>query len=101
MIKNNSKLSEVLVYLETMIENKKTSIEKSYTNELLKKDINRISQKVGEEAVELVIAATTKNRKEVIYESADLLYHILVLWGKLEIKGENIADELLSRKKWI
>ena len=99
MIKNNSKLSEVLVYLESMIENKKTSIEKSYTNELLKKDINRISQKVGEEAVELVIAATTKNRKEVIYESADLLYHILVLWGKLEIKGENIADELLSRKK--
>ena len=99
MIKNKSKLSEVLVYLENMIENKKKSAEKSYTNELLKKDINRISQKVGEEAVELVIAATTKNRKEVIYESADLLYHILVLWGKLEIKGENIADELLSRKK--
>ena len=98
MIKNKSKLSEVLVYLENMIENKKKSAEKSYTNELLKKDINRISQKVGEEAVELVIAATTKNRKEVIYESADLLYHILVLWGKLEIKGENIADELLSRK---
>ena len=99
MIKNKSKLSEVLVYLENMIENKKKSAEKSYTNELLKKDINRISQKVGEEAVELVRAATTKNRKEVIYESADLLYHILVLWGKLEIKGENIADELLSRKK--
>ena len=101
MTDNSKKLGEILSYLEKMVEEKKKSDEQSYTNELLKKDTNRIAQKVGEEAIELVIAATIKNEKQIIYESADLLYHILVLWGKLDIKGESIAEELLRRKKWI
>ena len=99
MTDNSNELGEVLSYLEKMVEEKKQSGGKSYTNELLKSDTNRIAQKVGEEAIELVIAATIKSEKQVIYESADLLYHILVLWGKLDIKVESIAEELLRRKK--
>ena len=59
----------------------------------------RVSQKVGEEAVEVVIAANLKDKKQTISESADLLFHLMLLWNKLEIKEEDIAKELLRRKK--
>ena len=59
----------------------------------------RVSQKVGEEAVEVVIAANLKDKKQTIAESADLLFHLMVLWKKLGIKEEDIAKELIRRKK--
>ena len=52
-----------------------------------------------EEAVEVVIAANLKDKKQTISESADLLFHLMLLWNKLEIKEEDIAKELLRRKK--
>ena len=67
-------------------------IKDTYTSSLLKKSIARISQKVGEEAVEVVIAANLKDKKQTITESADLLFHLMVLWKKLGIKEEDIAN---------
>ena len=99
MKKNNTTLAEVFSYLEDIIESKSNSSEDTYTSSLLKKSIARISQKVGEEAIEVVIAANLKNKKQIIAESADLLFHLLVLWNKLEVKEEDVAKELLRRKK--
>ncbi len=99
MSKNQDKISEVLDYLEKVIEDRKKSKKKSYTSELLSQSIDRISQKVGEEAIEVVIASIKKTKKQVIYESADLVFHLLVLWSKLNIKKNDIAKELLRRKK--
>ena len=99
MTENESKLYEVLTYLEKIIDDRKNSKEKSYTAELLSQGTDRISQKVGEEAIEVVIASNNKKKKQVIYESADLIFHLLVLWKKLGIKNNDIAKELLRRKK--
>lgn len=73
--------------------------ENSYTNELYKKGINKVAQKVGEEAVELVIEAKDNNDKLFLNEAADLLYHYLIL---LKAKGftiEDIEKVLKSRSK--
>ena len=72
---------------------------KSYTNELFKKGINKIAQKVGEEAVEIVIEAKDDNDELFLNESADLLFHYLIL---LQAKGftlENVEEILLKRHK--
>ena len=98
MTKKNNKLSEVLYYLEDIINQKSKSDKKSYTTDLLKEDIGRISQKVGEESIEVVIASNQKKKKQIIYESADLIFHLLVLWKKLGVKSSDIAEELLRRK---
>ncbi|MAI02264.1 MAG: phosphoribosyl-ATP diphosphatase [Rickettsiales bacterium] len=95
----NNKLYEILDYLEKKIEERKNSDQNTYTSKLLKKDIDRISQKFGEEAVELVIAANGRNRNQIINESADLLFHLMVLWNKLDIEGNEVAEELIKRKK--
>ena len=99
MSKNMDKFNEVLGYLEQIIEDRKKAKNKSYTSNLLSQGIDRISQKVGEEAIEVVIASNNKKKKQVIYESADLVFHLLVLWKKLNIKKNDIAKELLRRKK--
>jgi len=99
MKKNNTTLAEVISYLEDIIEARSTSIEDTYTSSLLKKSIARISQKVGEEAVEVVIAANLKDKKQIISESADLLFHLMVLWKKSGVKEKDVAKELLRRKK--
>ena len=99
MKKNNNMLGDVISYLEKTIEDRSTSSKVTYTSVLLKKSIARVSQKVGEEAVELVIAANLKDKKQTISESADLLFHLMILWKKLGVKEEDIAKELLRRKK--
>ena len=99
MKKNNTTLAEVISYLEDIIEARSTSIEDTYTSSLLKKSIARISQKVGEEAVEVVIAANLKDKKQIISESADLLFHLMVLWKKSGVKEKDVAKELFRRKK--
>ena len=99
MKKNNTTLAEVISYLEDIIEARSSSIDDTYTSSLLKKSIARISQKVGEEAVEVVIAANLKDKKQIISESADLLFHLMVLWKKSGVKEEDVAKELLRRKK--
>ena len=96
--KNN--LGELLTYLEDIIKKRKHQAnDPGYTNKLLKADLSKVIQKVGEESIEMIIEATLKNRDRTIYESADLLYHLLVLWNKLDISLEDLAEELNKRKK--
>lgn len=72
--------------------------EASYSAKLFSKGREKISQKVGEEAVEIVIAATKGSRKEVISESADFFYHILALWVDMGIKPKDVVEKLKERK---
>ncbi len=99
-IKKAHNISSILNYLEEMIVKKKqNNNESSYTEKLLEGDINKVIQKVGEETVEVLIEATLKNKNRTIYESADLIYHLLVMWNKLDITLDEIAEELEKRKK--
>ena len=72
--------------------------EKSYAAKLFKKGRFKIAQKLGEEAVETVIEAVADNKKEAIQESADLLFHLLVLWADMGIKPAKVMKELEKRK---
>lgn len=73
--------------------------EKSYTTSLFNKGINRIAQKVGEEAVETVIEATNGTIGGLCYEASDLLYHLIVLLTYKGMRIEDLAKELKSRHK--
>lgn len=85
---NQSEFS--LFYLETIIAQRRTeSPDVSYTRKLFDKGINKIAQKVGEEAVELVIEAKDSNDELFINEAADLMFHYLVL---LQAKGFSLND---------
>ena len=71
--------------------------EGSYTNMLFDSGIERISQKVGEEAVELVIASNVQSRERIIEESADLIYHMMVLLTYNDITLSEVEIELEKR----
>ena len=64
-----------------------------------KKAINKICEKIGEEATELVLAAKDNNKDEVIYESADLIFHTMVLLAYLGIEYDELMAEFERRKK--
>lgn len=74
-------------------------VEDSYTYSLYQKGINKVAQKVGEEAVELVIEAKDNNDDLFKNEAADLLYHYLILLKAKNIHLENIEEILLARNK--
>jgi phosphoribosyl-ATP pyrophosphohydrolase/phosphoribosyl-AMP cyclohydrolase len=79
-----------LAQLEQVIEQRKTADpDSSYVASLFSKGINKIAQKVGEEAVELVIEAKDQNNELFLEESADLIFHYLIL---LQAKGFKLAD---------
>jgi phosphoribosyl-ATP pyrophosphohydrolase/phosphoribosyl-AMP cyclohydrolase len=79
-----------LFYLEDIIKLRKNStVESSYVRQLFSKGINKIAQKVGEEAVEMLIEAKDNNVELFLNESADLLFHYLLL---LNAKGHNLQD---------
>jgi phosphoribosyl-ATP pyrophosphohydrolase/phosphoribosyl-AMP cyclohydrolase len=71
--------------------------EGSYTTSLFKDGINRIAQKVGEEALEAVIEATNGSKEKLIYEASDLIYHLIVLMTSKGLRIEDIARELQKR----
>ena len=96
----NTGKSAFLDYLKQIIRNRKQQPdEKSYTASLFKKGINKVAQKVGEEAVELVIEAKDDNRDLFKGEAADLLFHFLVLLEQKEIDLDEVIDVLQSRHK--
>ncbi len=82
-------------------ERKKNPLEGSYTAGLLygEKGINGILEKLGEEMTEVILAVKDGRKEEIVYEVADLLYHLLVLLSKLEISLEEVYDELARRRK--
>ncbi|MBQ9785024.1 MAG: bifunctional phosphoribosyl-AMP cyclohydrolase/phosphoribosyl-ATP diphosphatase HisIE [Clostridia bacterium] len=71
--------------------------EGSYTTYLFEKGLDKILKKVGEETTEVIIAAKAEDKKETIYEIADLAYHVMVLMIEAGISLEDIHDELASR----
>ena len=71
--------------------------EASYTRKLLDKGTDHCAKKLGEEAVETVIAAIENNRSHLIAESADLIFHLLVLLKSRDIKLSEVEDELSKR----
>ena len=71
--------------------------EGSYTTYLFEKGLDKILKKVGEESTEVIIAAKSEDRKETIYEIADLAYHVMVLMIEAGISLEDIHRELASR----
>jgi len=73
--------------------------EGSYVNKLRNKGLNKIAQKVGEEAVETVIAALNETEKDLINESSDLVFHLLVLLREKGLTLETIAKNLEERHK--
>ncbi len=87
-------------YLENLInERKLAAVGSSYTKELMDKGIPAIAQKVGEEAVESVIEAVIGNKPKFLEESADLLFHLLVLTAKQDLKFADIVQVLQDRHK--
>lgn len=86
-------LVEIEEIIHDRIQNQKTS---SYTSELTSKGINKVAQKVGEEATEVVIAALNETNEEFIAECADLLFHLLIL---LKMKNFSIHDVIEIMKK--
>ncbi|MHB1686399.1 MAG: bifunctional phosphoribosyl-AMP cyclohydrolase/phosphoribosyl-ATP diphosphatase HisIE [Ignavibacteriaceae bacterium] len=73
--------------------------ENSYTTSLFKSGANRIIQKVGEEAIEAVIAAKNRDKKEIINETSDLIYHLFVMLAEQEIEFEDVVINLKNRHK--
>ncbi|MBR2476426.1 MAG: bifunctional phosphoribosyl-AMP cyclohydrolase/phosphoribosyl-ATP diphosphatase HisIE [Bacteroidaceae bacterium] len=89
-----------LSYLQDFIDRRKQEMpEGSYTTSLFKKGVNRMAQKVGEEAVETVIEATNGTDEGFLYEASDLIYHLIVLLTSKGHRIEELAQELKKRHK--
>ena len=89
---------EFLSELQDFINKRKEEMpENSYTTSLFRKGINKIAQKVGEEAVETVIEAVGGTDEQLVYEGADLLYHLIVLLSAKGLRIETLANELAKR----
>ncbi|PKD43591.1 phosphoribosyl-ATP diphosphatase [Rhodohalobacter barkolensis] len=91
---------EFLYDLERVLIDRKKDLPKgSYSTRLFKKGIDKIAQKLGEEAIETIIASKNKKDSEVIYESADLIYHLMVLLVERNIPLDSVFQELIVRSK--
>ena len=71
--------------------------EGSYTTSLFRKGINKMAQKVGEEAIETVIEATNGTNEQLVYEASDMMYHLIVLLTAKGLRIEDLAKELAKR----
>lgn len=90
----------MLERLEQIIQARKANPnEASYTASLFAAGIDKIAQKVGEEAVEVIVAGLQQSRERQLSELADLFYHTLVLMAELGITLDDVNDELASRHK--
>src|SRR5580698_1363011 len=78
-------------------ERKNADPESSYTARLFSKGVKKIAQKLGEESVEAAIAAVAESKEHLVRESADLLYHLLVLWAARGIAPADVWAELDRR----
>ncbi len=91
-------MNDMLDELEAIISDRQRNPRPgSYTNRLLENGVSAMAQKVGEEAVEVVIAALAQDRKEQVDELADLLYHLLVLMRALDINLDDVRARLRQR----
>ncbi len=95
----NSTLGFIDALIELINERAETNSENSYTAKLLESGIHRCAQKVGEEAIETVIAATSQDKEELINESADLIFHLMVLLKACELSLYDVLQCLQERDR--
>ncbi|MBC7085523.1 MAG: phosphoribosyl-ATP diphosphatase [Methanomethylovorans sp.] len=93
-----SVLNEVYAVIR---DRKLNPVEGSYVCSLLnhRKGINKILEKLGEEAIETILAVKEKEKSQIISESSDLLFHLLVMFAALDISLNDIMDEMRKRRK--
>lgn len=98
--KNESNPLQFLSELQDFIEKRHREMpEGSYTTSLFKDGLNRMAQKVGEEALEAVIEAVNGSDERLVYEASDMFYHLIVLLTAKGLRIEDVASELASRHK--
>ena len=91
-------MSDTLLQLAAILEQRKQeSADKSYVASLYKKGLDSILKKIGEEATETVIAAKGGNREQIIYETADLWFHCMVMLADQGLGPEHVLAELQRR----
>ncbi len=91
-------MSEVLTELATVLEQRKQeSADSSYVASLYAKGLDSILKKIGEEATETVIAAKDGNKEQIIYETADLWFHCMVLLAEQGLHPDDVLNELQRR----
>lgn len=93
---NSDILKEVY---STIIDRRNNPKEGSYTNYLFDKGIDKMLKKVGEESAEVIIASKNPDNSEVIYEIADLMYHVSVVMAQRNVTWDDIYSELKKRQK--
>ena len=96
----NDEIAEPFSYqglMDLIIGRKEDKKEGSYTTYLFEKGIDKILKKVGEESTEVIVGAKNNDKKETIYEIADLAYHVMVLMAEMGISVDAITSELASR----
>lgn len=91
---------EVLEEVFQVIQDRKENPKKeSYVCSLFKKGEDKILEKVGEEAVEFILASKNSKREEIIYEAADLIFHLLVALSAKDVTLEDVFKELKRRRR--
>lgn len=92
--------SAILDELFAVIQDRKANMPaNSYTAHLFEKGATEIAKKVGEEAIEVIVASAEEDRGQLVYEAADLIYHLLVLLAQHDITLEELYAELAQRRK--
>ena len=92
-------MQTIFEQLTATIESRKTaSPDSSYVVKLFHKGADSILKKVGEEATEVVIAAKDEHREQIVYESADLLFHLMVMLAQYDLTLADVAGELARRE---
>ncbi len=93
------KIKHEIIYnvFETIKDRKENPKDESYTNYLFKEGIDKILKKVGEESSEIIIAAKNTDKKELVFEISDMIYHVLVLMVEKGVEIEDIKRELTER----
>ena len=96
--KNSPRDADILDQIFSVIAARKAGDpESSYTARLYAKGLGKIAQKVGEEATEAIVAALAEDKAALVNESADLLYHLMVLWSARDIEPKAVWAELDRR----
>ncbi|KRM88583.1 MULTISPECIES: phosphoribosyl-ATP diphosphatase [Liquorilactobacillus] len=83
---------------QSVVDRRKNPIQGSYTDYLFDKGLDKILKKVGEESTEVIVAAKNPDKSELVYETADLLYHLMVLLVEQGVSFDQIKEELGKRE---
>lgn len=92
-------MSDILDRLSELLEQRKNADPNtSYVAKLYAKGMDSILKKVGEEAIEVVLAAKDNDKQQIVYETADLWFHTLIMLTKADLKPQDVLDELARRE---